>query len=275
VIPARNEEEHIARTVASLRDQTLSPEVIVVVNDGSEDGTGEVAKRLGCVVLDLPSHKESYAGRPELAKVFNAGLAYLKGMDGGFDYILIVGADHPLPPNYVEEVVARMEANPRLVVASGAVEGEPCEESTPRGSGRIVDYGFWAETNGLQYPAEWGWESWLCFKAQSLGYETRCFSDITSKALRPTSLAKAGEWGKAMYALGYHPLYALGRCVLIFFRSPRAGWSMFWSWLLHSGVGRLDVADWVRERQRKRLWKRVKQILRAGARRRLKALAGR
>ena len=51
----------------------------------------------------------------------------------------------------------RMEADPKLVVASGKVEGEPYVESHPRGGGRIVDAKFWREVNGLLYPVVCGW----------------------------------------------------------------------------------------------------------------------
>ena len=68
-------------------------------------------------------------------------------------------------------------------------------------------------------------------------------------------------WGKAMYALGYDWKYALGRCVLTFLRNPRAGWSMFWNWIIHKDVKKIDIAEWVNKRQKKIFWKRVKQII--------------
>ena len=46
VIPARNEAHQIADCVASLRAQTLPPREIVVVDDGSTDGTADVVRAL-------------------------------------------------------------------------------------------------------------------------------------------------------------------------------------------------------------------------------------
>ena len=259
VISARNEVKHLVNTINSLKSQTMPVEKIIVVNDGSTDGTGDLAKNLGCTVVDMPFHSENFVGRPELAERFNAGLKVAD--EENVDYVLIVGADHSLPPDYVEKLVTKMEANPKLMVASGCIKGEPVTESAPRGSGRLVRASFWKNVNDMQYPVVWGWESWLCLKAQQLGYETMCFNDIITEISRPTGLRKSNNLGKAMYALGYHWTYVLGRSLLTFLKSPRAGLSMFWGWFRHEGVQQLDVADWVYKMQRKLFWGKVKRII--------------
>jgi len=263
VVKARNERENISETILSLKRQTLPLEQIIVVNDGSTDGTGELARELGCIVVDLPYHKESYVGKPELAERINVGLKLAGERDP--DYVLTLDADHPLPENYVERLVKRMEANAKLVVASGYIEGEPYVETHPRGSGRLVKASFWKQVNNMQYPVCWGWESWLCFKAMQLGYEARCFKDIRSRVKRPTKEGKTG-YGKAMYALGYDWKYALGRCFLTFLKSPKAGLKMFWEYIQHENVERLDIADWVNKMQKKRFWSRVWRIIKQGGR---------
>ena len=259
VIKARNERENISETILSLKRQTLPPKQIIVVNDGSTDGTGEVAKKLGCVVIDLPYHAESYVGKPELAKVLNVGLKVAAKENP--DYILTVDADHLLPKNYVECLIKRMEENPKLVIASGRIKGEPYNVMHPRGSGRIIRTSFWRKVNNVQYPVCWGWESWLCLKAMQLGYEVRCFRDIETEVKRPTKRGKAG-YGKAMYALGYDWKYALGRCALTFLESPKAGLIMFWEFIRHNNVKRLDIAEWVNQMQKKRFWKHIWRIIR-------------
>lgn len=47
VIPARNEEDVIERSVRSLLNQTVKPYEIIVVNDGSTDATREIVEKLG------------------------------------------------------------------------------------------------------------------------------------------------------------------------------------------------------------------------------------
>jgi len=119
----------------------------------------------------------------------------------------------------------------------------------------------------MQYPITYAWESWLLFKAMQMGYETKCFREITTKIERPTSLGKTKSPGKAMYALGYDWKYVFGRCFLTFFKSPRAGFEMLWGWLRHKDVKRLDVANYVNEMQKKRFWVRVWNIIKRGGRR--------
>lgn len=264
LIVARNEERLIANTVNALLNQTLKPNLIVVVNDGSIDNTGKIARKLGCHVIDLPYHKEKCIGKPELAMKYNTGLKYVKKLDN-FDYILFIGADHAIPPDYIEKIVKRMESDPNIAVASGSIEGEVFDPDSPRGSGRIIRVKFWKDANRFCFPLIYGWESWIILKAQQLGYQTVCFEDIRTRVQRKTSNRKALYLGKAMRALGYDTRYALGRCLITFLRQPRAGIEMFSGWLGHENE-KSDIAYWVNERQKSILWNKIKTVIKKGGR---------
>jgi glycosyltransferase involved in cell wall biosynthesis len=47
VIPARNAEPYLGEAIRSVLDQTLPPDEVIVVNDGSTDATGDVADSFG------------------------------------------------------------------------------------------------------------------------------------------------------------------------------------------------------------------------------------
>jgi hypothetical protein len=53
IVPAYNEEESLPGVIHDLRAQTPEADVLVV-NDGSRDGTSRIARELGVKVLDLP-----------------------------------------------------------------------------------------------------------------------------------------------------------------------------------------------------------------------------
>ncbi len=188
VVPARNEEKYIEGTLIALKNQTIPPDQIIVVDDGSKDRTGQIASKYADIVVRLPDRGHNALRKPELAEVVNEGLRRVKK---DVDYVLICGADHVLPKEYFEAVISRMKANPKMVVASGRIRGEPYYEFGPDGSGRVVDTKFWREVSDLQYPLEWGWESWLFYKAMQLGYEVRRFRDVVTEVQRPTTLGKA------------------------------------------------------------------------------------
>src|SRR5436190_12264129 len=62
IVPAYNEEASLADTIKSLLNQTLPPSEIIVVDDCSSDGTGDVARDLGVTVRRPPSNTGSKAG---------------------------------------------------------------------------------------------------------------------------------------------------------------------------------------------------------------------
>jgi glycosyltransferase involved in cell wall biosynthesis len=267
VIAVRNEESSIARVLRSLDEQTLRPAEVAVVNDGSTDQTLAVLKQISgelhykLTVVTLPFHSKSFVGRPELARVFNSGLKALRDRTPSVDYVMILGGDHFLPPFYVERIIDRMEKDDRLAVASGWITNEPFWENAPRGSSMIVRADFWGRTGDMQFPINYGWESWVYLKAMQTGYRTRSFKDIPTSISRKTNLMKGVLYGRAMYALGYDWTYAVGRSLLVARRSPRAAFQMLAGYLNHNGVSRLDVSSFLAAEQRRTILRRATQLL--------------
>ena len=206
-IIAKNEERSIGRTIDSLKSQTHGVYPIVVVDDGSVDGTSAIAIEKGCQVVRLPYHEDSYVGRPELANVCNAGLERIKE-HGIPDFVLQMGADHILSDNYIESILSRMGTN--VKIASGATQMKRLNPDTPWGSGRLIDARLWNAINGMRYPVKWGHESWIVYKVRQLGYDVRRYDDIASLT-RPVRMYpdKAFNWGKCSYALGCALPFAL------------------------------------------------------------------
>lgn len=207
LIPARNEEEWIPKSIKALLEQNLKPSKIIVVNDGSSDNTPDVAKSFGCEVINLNNDRSKEFDTLKMSEIYNTALIQLRE---GFDYILELGADHILPSNYISSIIFEMERNPKLVIASGTIEGEK-QKLVPRGSGRLIKSSFYKKV-GMFWPKKYGAESFFVYKAWQLGYQTKVF-EISSKARKTGTHYKPITFislGKSCRALGYNPIYAAG-----------------------------------------------------------------
>jgi glycosyltransferase involved in cell wall biosynthesis len=258
VVTARNEEQVISRCLASLRNQTVKL-FLIVVNDGSSDRTGEIASKHADFLVNLPAHKENWAGRPELANVFNAGFDVLK--ERQVEYVLVSGADSLYPQNYVEEIVRRMKKQ-NIVLSSGTAEGETSHSSSPRGSGRIID-SEWFRSIGFKYPSNYGFEVYPIYKALSEGRRVAVFSDLGFKPVRRTRLSRSKSqlWGKGMKALNYWFLYAVGRAVVVGLRHPLSGSALLAGYLSHVCGQYEDIRDFVSNFQKRIFVNRVREVV--------------
>ena len=64
VVPARNEATTLPDLLASLGALDPAPHEVIVVDDGSEDGTAEVARTRGVDVHSVPGPPEGWLGKP-------------------------------------------------------------------------------------------------------------------------------------------------------------------------------------------------------------------
>src|SRR5947207_13014359 len=67
IVPAFNEAASVADTIRSLQAQTARPREIIVVDDCSTDGTADVARALGVIVVRPPANTASKAGAQTFA----------------------------------------------------------------------------------------------------------------------------------------------------------------------------------------------------------------
>ncbi len=213
VIKAKNEEKNIGIVLKHVFRQSLKPDVVVVVNDGSRDRTGEIARDLGARVVDLPDVGVYAVSLPHIARVINAGLREVERY--GVDFVCLLDADHVLSRFYLERIIDRMKRSGDIVVASGVIKGEKTGLLTPRDSGRVVNFNWW-KRHGGRYPVHFGSETWLIYRAYKDGFKAVVFRDVVSFVLRPTRLTpfKFYRYALEMRALGYWFPYILGRAVV-------------------------------------------------------------
>ena len=229
VIPARNEEIFIGKTLAALFDQDTRPSKVIVVNDGSTDRTAYVASAAGAEVVDMPDRGYNVLGTPVLAGVINRGLARLQALEyvQDSDYVLVLGADHVLPKDYITTLMDAMAADRSIAICSGQIAGE--RSVVPRGSGRVVRADFW-QGIGFRYPENYGFETYLLIKAQQQGYKVKVLNKLVTQTLRKTGRNYKKSvylsYGKSLKALGYSRLYSAARIGLISVKNPKGGFYM-------------------------------------------------
>ena len=213
VIIARNEAKNIYDTLNALFQQTMPLKQIILVDDNSIDDTVKIANTFDITILNFPEIHDNWVTRPELAKIFNYGLAKLDIDD--LDFVSIVGADHILSNDYFEQIIERMMIDDS-VVASGAIQGEIA--TAPRGSGRVIKKDYWKKI-GSQLPVNYGYETYVYVKAMQLGFNVSYYDDIITKTSRKTAITYKPimfyHYGYAMRALGYPFLHTFLRSILL------------------------------------------------------------
>jgi hypothetical protein len=98
----------------------------------------------------------------------------------------------------------------------------------------MVRCAFWRDVGGA-YPVRAGWETWLLYVAAEKGFRVKLFDNLTFEHERPRGTGhQFVYWGAAMGALGYHPLYAMGRIAVNAMRpslAPKRALNMFRGYL--------------------------------------------
>lgn len=114
LIPAHNEEKSVRDCIASALDQTVPPDEIVVVNDGSTDKTAEVVEEFGLPVVVLELELERATGNKSYAQ--EKGMVFANG-----DIVIMTDADTVLDRHFIERILPKFE-NEEVAAVSGYVK---------------------------------------------------------------------------------------------------------------------------------------------------------
>ncbi|MCS3844519.1 glycosyltransferase family A protein [Microbacterium sp. AK031] len=107
VIPVKNDAAHLERCLTRLALQSRPPDELIVVDNGSSDGSAEVAARFGAAVVRC-----SEPGIPA---------ASARGYDAANgDIILRLDADCVAPISWIENVVSAFGRRPDIAAVTGA-----------------------------------------------------------------------------------------------------------------------------------------------------------
>ena len=127
VIPTYNESENLPKLVKDVLALPLEDIHILIVDDNSPDGTGDLAEKLRKEYNDRV-HCLHRAGKLGLGSAYREG--FKMAMDEGADYIGQMDADFSHPVDKIPLMVKEL-ANADLVIGSRYVKGGKLDENWP------------------------------------------------------------------------------------------------------------------------------------------------
>ena len=108
IIPCFNDGQYIVEALQSIYNQTVLPEKIIVLDDGSELGTLEILHGLQNPLLQI-----IYQENKGVSNARNTAIALAQT-----DYILNLDADDYFEPSFIEKAVAVLNNNNQVVAVS-------------------------------------------------------------------------------------------------------------------------------------------------------------
>jgi glycosyltransferase involved in cell wall biosynthesis len=226
VTPARDEAANLPRLASCLAGQTCPPMTWVIVENGSSDGTLELARDLSAEhawvrVISLPGSSSADRGAP-VVRALNAGIGALTEPPEVF---VNVDADTSMEPDYFERLLAKFRADPSLGIASGSAyelrrgtwEQRYVTGSTVWGASRA--YRWECLHDVLPFEERVAWDGVDEFKANARGWRTVAFEELPFRHHRREGERDGTPWrarrnqGQAAYYLGYRPWYLVLRAL--------------------------------------------------------------
>jgi glycosyltransferase involved in cell wall biosynthesis len=211
----KNGKNTIKKALESILSQSIKPEIICIVDDGSSDGTDkillEIKKEYKDIIHIITLPDNGYDIR-RIVHNWNKSCDFIKKLNVNFNFMLIATEDVIFPSDYVEKLIKKMINDKDLVVMSGSRGLEQSDYSSlPEGAGRLVKMSFFKEI-GFHFPPYYGYEPWILYKALQLGYQVRKENNLKYEHSRIFgSKHNFIEYGPSMRCLGYHPMFVLVR----------------------------------------------------------------
>lgn len=241
VTPAKDEEESLPALIHSIVNQSVRPVAWFVVDDASEDRTGQIieeacSKHPWIYSLRLTA-KHTYDLGEHVAHVhingFEYALDYCERNNIDFGYIALSDADIVYPENYFEQCMSFLNGNGQFGIVSGRVlikdkkgiiyeEGGLRLEGHPHGTARVWRKEAFEDTDG--YVLTKSQDTVSSIMAELKGWKTKRLHDVvcyqTRETAGKTSLFRGYfNQGERAYYINENPLSIFNAIVDIMFIS--------------------------------------------------------
>ncbi|RLJ36213.1 glycosyltransferase involved in cell wall biosynthesis [Litoreibacter meonggei] len=249
ISPCRNEATYMRQTLDTVVAQTVTPAKWVIVDDGSTDETpailAEYAARHDWIEVIAKPDRGHRAVGPGVVEAFYFGLDRVDM--GAFPYLCKLDLDLALPERYFEELMDRMEADPRIGTCSGkpyirqngALISERRGDEMSVGMTKFYRTGCFQQIGGFVH--EVMWDALDCHKARQLGWRAVSWDtpDLRFEHLRPMGSSQTSihtgrrRHGFGQYYMGSDPLFFAATCIFRMAEPPYilGGFSMMQGYL--------------------------------------------
>lgn len=130
VVPVHNRKEFTRDCLLSLQSQTSTPDFIIIVDDGSTDGTAEMLKAEFPRVIVI-------SGDGNLFWTASINLGIRHALQLGASYVLTLNNDTIAPPDFVENMLAGAKQKPNALIGALDIDSSTLK---PYYGGEIVNW---------------------------------------------------------------------------------------------------------------------------------------
>jgi poly-beta-1,6-N-acetyl-D-glucosamine synthase len=227
IVSFLNEASFLPRLLASVERQTRLPDGLVLVDDGSTDGSAELAAAFAARhdfvrVLHRSTRRADADRLADAAELRSFDWA-VRRLDEPWDVLAKLDADLELNPRHFECLVDALRTEPDLGIVGahlsevgedGTVARTPAPRWHVRGATKFYRRECYEQIAPI--PAHLGWDMIDGVKARRLGWRTASLEvpGHDTLHLRPTGahdgrLRAFRRWGECAWGYGAHPVFVL------------------------------------------------------------------
>jgi glycosyltransferase involved in cell wall biosynthesis len=249
ISPCRNEAEYMRQTLDSVVQQSIPPALWIIVDDGSTDATPDIlrsyADKHDWIRIVTRKDRGKRAVGPGVIEAFYDGYATVDPEQ--FDYLCKLDLDLRLPHSYFEELMKRMDANPRIgtcsgksyVEEAGRLVSERKGDETSLGMTKFYRVDCFQQIGG--FVREVMWDGIDCHRCRMLGWIACSWDDpeLRFVHLRPMGSSQQNIYvgrmrhGFGQYFMGTTFLFMAASSVYRMREKPYVvgGLAMLWGWI--------------------------------------------